>query len=222
MKNILNKAVWLIIASPAIYLAITWNKIPEKVALHFDLKGNPDRYGNKSELITMVLILIVTNIIVYLVVTNIYRVDPKKYAVENKHRLTKIAFAVAVFVSAVIFMLIYSSSNENIKLSIGLVFAGTGFLFAVIGNYLPNLKPNYFAGLRLPWTLENPDNWKKTHAMAGKLWFAGGLFLGVVCLFTPPLPSIIIFFTVLMIIVIIPCVFSYRLYKQQKMPGTTN
>ena len=94
--------------------------------------------------------------------------------------------------------------------------SGTGLLFAVIGNYLPNLKPNYFAGLRLPWTLENADNWRKTHALAGKLWFAGGLFLAAICLFLPTVIAIITFFVVMTVITIIPCVYSYRLYKAQK------
>ena len=101
----------------------------------------------------------------------------------------------------------------------GLIFSGVGLLFAVIGNYMPNLKPNYFAGLRLPWTLENEDNWRKTHRLAGKLFFSGGLILAIICLFTSPIASIIIFFAGTMIITIIPCVYSYKLYKRQKIKG---
>ena len=98
----------------------------------------------------------------------------------------------------------------------GLILAGVGLLFAIIGNYLPNLRPNYFAGLRLPWTLENPENWKKTHALAGKLWFAGGLLLAVICLLMPDKIALIFFFVVTAIIIIIPCIYSYRLFKKQK------
>ncbi len=78
MNSILKKIVWLVMAAPAVYLALVWNKLPERVAMHFDLKGNPDRFGNKSELITMILILAVVNAVVYLILTNIYRIDPKK------------------------------------------------------------------------------------------------------------------------------------------------
>lgn len=216
MNSLLKKFIWPIMAIPAVYLAIVWNKLPEKVAVHFDLKGNPDRFGNKSELLVTTILLVAMNVLVYLIVTNIYRIDPKKYASDNKDRLMKIAFAVVLFMSGILCMIIYSAQMGNINFSTGIIFSGMGLLFAVIGNYLPNLKPNYFAGLRLPWTLENEDNWRKTHQLAGKLWFAGGLLLAVVCLFLPAVAAIAAFFTIMMIIVIIPCVYSYRLFKEQK------
>jgi len=215
----LKKIVWLVMAAPAVYLALVWNKLPERVAVHFDLKGNPDRFGNKSELITTILIIAVVNALVYLLLTNIYRIDPKKYAAENRGRLFKIAFATVVLLSAIMCLIIYSGSMGNIKFGTGLIFSGTGLFFAIIGNYLPNLKPNYFAGLRLPWTLENEENWRKTHLLAGKLWFAGGLLLAVVCLFLPPVASMVVFFTVMITITLIPCIYSYRLFLQQKTSG---
>ncbi len=219
MKLIIQRIIWLIMATPAAYLAIVWNKLPEKVAMHFDLRGNPDRYGNKSELITLTIVLIVVNAVLYLILTNIYRIDPKKYAAENKERLQSIAMAVSVFMAGILFLVIYSSLRGSIIISIGLIFAGVGLLFAIIGNYMPNLKPNYFAGLRLPWTLENEENWRKTHRLAGKLFFSGGLLLAIICLFTPPIASIVVFITGTMIITIIPCVYSYKMYKRKKLSG---
>lgn len=216
MNSILKKLIWPVIAIPGAYLAWMWNKMPEKVALHFDITGNPDRFGNKSALLVSAIILIAVNIFVFFLLTNIYRIDPKKYAAENKDRLVRIAFAVALFLSGILCLIIYSSVSGGSRFDTKLIFAGTGLLFVVIGNYLPNLKPNYFAGLRLPWTLENEDNWRKTHQLAGKLWFAGGLFLAVICLFLPPVAAIAVFFTVMIVITVIPCVYSFRLYKKMK------
>ncbi len=212
----LKRIVWVIILIPAAYLAISWNNLPETVAMHFDLKGNPDRFGRKNELITMSIILIVMNAIVYLILTNIYRIDPKRYAAENKSRLYRIGFAVSVFMSGVLCLIIYSGTHGNIKFSTRLILAGIGLLFAFIGNYMHNIKPNYFAGFRLPWTLENEDNWRKTHLLGGKLWFVGGLVIAVICLILPPVASMVAFFTIMFVVVIIPAIYSYRLYKKQK------
>jgi uncharacterized membrane protein len=217
MKSIRKKIVWLIIAAPAVYLAIIWNKLPETIAIHFDLKGNPDRFGNKKELLVMVGIIMIVNILVYLLLVNIHRFDPKKHAIDNRERIAKIAFAVALFMSATFCLILYSSLVGSIKFSVGIIFSVTGLLFAVIGNYMPSMKPNYFAGFRLPWTLENAENWKKTHQLGGKLWFAGGLLIAVTCLFLPSLPAMIVFFSVMLVIVVIPFVYSYRLFKKQKM-----
>ena len=164
----------------------------------------------------MIGILSALNIGVYFLLCNIYRIDPKKYAIENRDRLRRIAFAISVFLAAVLCLLIYSSNHGNIKFTTRLILAGVGLLFAFIGNYMHNIKPNYFAGLRLPWTLENEENWRKTHLMAGKLWFGGGLLIAVLCLLFPFTVAIASFFAVMLLLIIIPCVYSYRLYKKQK------
>lgn len=222
MDKFFRKIVWLVIILPAVYLAIVWNKLPEKVAMHFDLKGNVDRFGSKNELIIMSSVMILMNAVVYLILTNIYRIDPKRYAAENKGRLYRIAFAVCVFISAVLCLIIYSSTQGNIKFSTRLILSGIGLLFAFIGNYMHNLKPNYFAGFRLPWTLENEDNWRKTHLLGGKVWFVGGLVIAVICLLLPPVASMVAFFAIMLVMVFIPAIYSYRLYKKEKSSRSTN
>lgn len=221
MDRLLKRIVWLIILVPVVYLAIIWKKIPEQVALHFDLSGKPDRFGNKNELLTMTAILTVMSAVIYLILTNIYRIDPKKYAVENKGRLHRLAFGVVVFMSALLCLILYSSSQGNIRFNTSFILAAVGLLFAFIGNYMHNIKPNYFAGFRLPWTLENEENWKRTHALAGKLWFAGGIFLAVICLFLPAKIGFIVFFSTMMVLTIIPAIFSFRFYQKTKRANKT-
>ena len=217
MDAFLKRFIWVIMVAPAVYLAVVWNRLPEKVAMHYSgLSGLPDRYGNKTGLLGVSALLLGMTILVYLLLTNIYRIDPKKYAADNKDRLRRIAYAVVIFLAGIHLLIIHSAGTGSMKFSMNYVLAATGLLFAVIGNYLPHLKQNYFAGLRIPWTLENAENWRRTHVLAGKLWFAGGLILAVLCLFLPALPAIIVFFTVMIIITVIPLVYSYRIFQQQK------
>ena len=216
MDTFLKRIVWLVMIIPIVYLAIVWNSLPEKIAMQFNLNGDVRRWGSKKELIILTVILTVVSALAYLLVTNIYRIDPKKNAVENKSRLARMAFAISVFLAGVICMIIYNAISGSLKPNMGFIFAGIGLLFAFIGNYMHNIKPNYFAGLRLPWTLANEDNWKKTHALAGKLWFAGGLSIAVICMLVPVKIAIVVFIAVILIISIIPFVFSYRLYQKQK------
>ncbi len=216
MDRVLKNIVWLILVIPAIYLAMVWQKMPEQVAMHFDWNGKPDRIGNRTEMLWLIGILMVTNLGVYLLLTNIYRIDPKKFAIDNKTRMQRMAFGVVVFFSAVTCMIIYSTSRNDLHFSISFVLAATGLLFAFMGNYMHNIKPNYFAGFRLPWTLENEENWKKTHALGGKLWFGGGLIIAVTCLFLPAKIAMIFFFVMMSVLTVIPIVYSYRLFAKQK------
>jgi len=216
MDAFLKRIVWLIIIIPAAYLAFVWKGLPEKVAMHFDLKGNVDRLGSKNELITMVILLTCMNAVVYLLLSNVYRIDPKRYAAENKGRLQRIGFGVCVLLSTILCLIIYSSDHGNLSFKTNFILSGVGILFAFIGNYMHNIKPNYFAGFRLPWTLENEENWRKTHLLGGKLCFMGGIFIAVICLVLPTVAALAVFFSVMITITVIPVVYSYRLYKKQK------
>ncbi len=216
MNKYFKILIWPIAATPLIYLLVTWNSLPEKVAMHFDWQGHPDRYGNKNELLLMVAILALVSIGLFFLLSNIYRIDPKKYAAENKDRLLRMAFVISIFMAALSCFIIYSSAKEGFELGIRYVFAGVGLLLCFIGNYMHTIRPNYFAGIRVPWTLNNEDNWRKTHLLAGRLWFAGGIVIAVVCLLLPDTVSMIVFSIMMMVLVIIPVVYSYRLYKAAK------
>jgi uncharacterized membrane protein len=214
MNKYFKILIWPIAVIPAIYLLVIWKSLPEKIAMHFDLQGHPDRYGSKNELLVMTGILSLMSIVIYFLLSNIYKIDPKKYAAENKDKLQRMGFAVSVFISALACFIIYSTAKGSIEFGMHYIFAGVGLLFSLMGNYMHTIKPNYFAGLRVPWTLNNEDNWRKTHLLAGKLWFAGGLLMAVLCLLLPDKVSMILFFIITVILVIVPVVYSYRLYKK--------
>ena len=216
MKKIVTTLVWLIFLVPGIYLLAIWQKLPAKVPMHFNLKGEVDRYGSPNELLMLVTIISIVNIAVYLLLANTHRIDPKRNGQDNKDRMQRMAFAISVFISAVLCAIIYVTFHQPTSLPLGFIFAGVGLLFSFIGNYMHNIKPNYFAGFRIPWTLENEDNWRKTHLLGGKLFFAGGLLIAIICPLLPTVMSFIVFAVITIIMLIIPFVYSFRLYKKQK------
>ena len=165
----------------------------------------------------MILVLSLTalNAVVYLIITNIYKIDPKKYATKNKDRMQRMGFSLSLYLSAVWIMLIYEIAHNNVSMTMKFVFIAMGLLFALIGNNMYNLQPNYFAGIRVPWTLENGDNWKKTHHLAGRLWFFGGVFFAGFVLFLSNEWAGYVGFAILAVLVIIPIFYSYNLYTKQ-------
>ena len=97
----------------------------------------------------------------------------------------------------------------------GFIFAIIGLLFTFLGNYFKTLKPNYFIGIRTPWTLENEEVWKKTHLLGGKMWFVGGLLMAMTFVLPEPL-NLYAFLGITAIISIIPIVYSYLEFKKLK------
>jgi uncharacterized membrane protein len=61
-----------------------------------------------------------------------------------------------------------------------------GLFIAFMGNYLATVRPNYFVGIRTPWTLESPVVWEQTHRLAGRLFFGAGLLVTLGALVAPP------------------------------------
>ena len=215
MNTVLRRLVWIIIIVPAIYLLMIWKQIPQTVPMHFDIKGNVDSYGTRNDLLKLVLGLTILNAVVYLILTNIYKIDPKKYAALNKDRLQRIAFYVSLYLAAIWVALIYQIVHNDVSHMMKFVFIAMGLLFALLGNNMYNIKPNYFAGLRLPWTLENEDNWRKTHQLAGRLWFFGGLSFAILVFLLNEQWAVYIGAATLAILILIPVFYSYNLYKTQ-------
>lgn len=101
------------------------------------------------------------------------RADPKKQNISEKmvQLILWICPAVSLFAGLSIYL---SALGFAINVSrLGMVFVG--LIFIVIGNYLPKCRHNYTVGIRLPWTLDNEDNWNHTHRFAGYVWIIAGV-----------------------------------------------
>lgn len=219
-KNSWLTLIIIIIALvPLAYLAIIWNSIPQTIAMHYDAHMHPDRMGSKTELWIPTSIIAVISIFVFFLLNNIRRIDPKRYGDNQSSTFNKIAAVIVVFIAALNIMIIVSTIKGTFVMQ-RFMFPMLGLLFAVIGNYMNNIKPNYFAGIRLPWTLSDDDNWRQTHHLASKIWFIGGLFLTVISLLLPFKVMLPVFMSVVVVMVIIPAVFSYRLFKEKQRRST--
>lgn len=60
-----------------------------------------------------------------------------------------------------------------------------GAMLLGLGNYLPKTQANRVAGVRLPWTLQDPANWTITHRWAGWLTMLGGAVAILAAVFIP-------------------------------------
>ncbi|HBX66163.1 MAG TPA: hypothetical protein DEG32_08385, partial [Balneolaceae bacterium] len=94
-----------------------------------------------------------------------------------------------------------------------------GILFIGFGNYMNSVKPNYFIGLRTPWTLESPIVWKKTHRLGSKIWMVGGIIIVVSKLVFSEGVNAIIFGISIAIMVLVPLIYSYTEFKKLESKG---
>ena len=63
-------------------------------------------------------------------------------------------------------------------------------MFVLIGNLLPKTKPNPYVGIRVPWTLNHPEVWYKTHRIGGMVMTVWGVIGVMIAVFvSSPLVS---------------------------------
>jgi uncharacterized membrane protein len=176
------------------------------------MKGEADHWGDRSSIFLGPGIMAVASLFVFFILTNIKKIDPKKYNLKDESIYNTFALITSAFLSLVSMIIVYASTNNAI--SIGkLLLPALGLFFSVIGWILPKVGQNYFAGIRLPWTLENEDNWNETHKVAGKVWGIGGLLQAIGTLIVPDIYGFYIFIICIIIMVAVPIIFSYRMFK---------
>ena len=222
MKNPILKHSFYTLLSllPLIYLALIWNTIPKTIPTHFSIHG-PNHYGDKSMLLMSVVLIAVVTIFCYFLMQFISKVDPKRSGKPTAPVFNKLAIGITLFLLVINFMTILACAKgyQLTKAVLCLV----GLLFAFMGNVMHNIKPNYFAGIRIPWTLNSDFNWRKTHQLAGKIWFIAGLCFTIVGLTLPQYMTSLNIRLFVGIMVVVPIAYSFILYRKEKSnPDITN
>ena len=207
--------IFLILIIPVVYTASIYSTLPETIPLHFGIDGKADGFGNKSKIWFIVILLTVVSAGVYLLIANLPKIDPKKTAGQSPELYQKIAVVIIIFLCALNIVMVYSAVSGSITIN-KLMLPLLGLMFTVLGNYMHSIKPNYFVGFRTPWTLENEDNWRKTHQLVGKLWVPGGILITLATLLLPAKAGFIVFICMISVITIIPGIYSYRYFKNHK------
>ena len=210
MKIKINKKLVLftsiLILLPSLVGCVFWNQLPEEIPTHFNLLGQADGYNHKMSAIfgLPTLMLLMHWLLLFLMIK-----DPKSSNISSKIQL--LIYWIIPFVSCLTMISIFGESLGYSMVSGLIAQIFMGIVMIVIGNYLPKTHRNYIIGIRLPWTLENDENWRKTHRLAGKIWVLGGLLLFLNSFVQ--LYVYWVFFLTLFFVVIIPSVYSYQLSK---------
>lgn len=207
-----------IVLTPFVYLAIIWDSLPQRVPIHWNYKGEIDNWGDKFSLILMLLLL---PVLMYVLMTFIPRIDPKNRISLMGGKFYQLKFFLVLFMSLVALLIVYTTKERSVN-NPNLVFALLGVLLIIFGNYFKVIQPNYFIGIRTPWTLENNEVWKATHVFAGKIWVIGGflLILGGLVL-NNVFGKVLVF--IIVVLALIPVVYSFIKFKQiQKRDRQSN
>ena len=147
----------IVILLPMFFGLALWNRLPERMPTHFDFSGTADNYsGRPFAVIGLPLFILAMQLFCAVML----RADPKKQNISEKmaQLVLWVCPAVSLFAGLSIYL---SALGFAINVSrFGMVFVG---------------RHNYTVGIRLPWTLDDEDNWNHTHRFAGYVWIIAGV-----------------------------------------------
>ena len=197
--------LFLLAALPVLYLLFNWSSVPEKVPIHFELNGDPNDYGSK-------LIYVFLPLGIYFLMLILPMIDPRKSNYEI-FSLTyyKLRIVLGLFFGLIDTVIIYNVLHGSEKLGL-FVPIFVFLLLTLLGNYMGTVRQNYFIGIKVPWTLNNAEVWTRTHRMAGRLWFWGGI-AGVFALIIFKDPFFVLL-PILGILILVPIIYSYIIYQK--------
>lgn len=205
----------LLVSIPFAYAAYLFPSLPYRIPTHFNASGQVDAWGHKSTIFLLPSIMGGTSIFVYFILINSKKLDPKRYEKTDDGILKNFALYTVLFLTVLSMVILYAISHVGIKID-KLLLPLLGLAFGLFGIYMPKLKQNYFAGLRLPWTLDSESNWNATHAFAGKVWTVGGFLQFILGLILDGGIMFPLFISLVILMVLLPSVYSYLFFKKEK------
>jgi len=207
-KTIKELFIGCITVAPLVYYSYLWSSLPATIPIHFDAYGNPNNYGSRGYIAITLFFLTIG---LYLFLRYVPKIDPKNNFPVFQNTFFKLRLIITLLFSIICFIIIYSVKHE--KTNTSLIFVIISFLISIIGNYMGNIRQNYFIGIRTPWTLDNELIWKRTHYLTGRLWFFAGIAMGVLMIVLSPEYRAVTFTGGIILLAIYPLVYSFIKYQ---------
>lgn len=175
--NYLKYVPWLGAAAMWAVAAQMWDRVPAELPVHWNFSGQPDRWGGRAEALLLLPGVVTVALAAFSVLP---RIDPGR-ANWDQMRGAWAGFQVAF---VVLLGAIYAATLGTFDMATMMPRLLGAFLI-VLGALMGKVRPNFFFGVRTPWTLTSKRAWIRTHRVGGFAYIAVGI-LGIVLGFVAP------------------------------------
>lgn len=189
-------------------------RLPDDALLpvHWNIAGEADRFAGKWEAL-----LLLPGVVagVSLLLYFLPALEPKRRGLERSQGLYLASWIGVLFVLGLAYVAVLGVAVGRPLAVPQLLMGGMGVLFLLIGNQLGKSRRMFMVGIRTPWTLANEEVWIRTHRLGGWLMVGAGLVLLALAAGGAPtsitLPA---FAAAIALIVIVPTVYSFLLWRR--------
>lgn len=170
---------------PIAFGVIVWDKLPEKIAIHWGTSGEADGFAGRPVAVFALPLVVLAIHWLCVLVTSLDRKNKGKNE-KAQSLVLWICPVLSLFLNGITYL---AAFKKDINTTVFVLFF-IGALFVVMGNYMPKVTQNRTIGIKIKWTLQNEGNWNATHRFAGKIFVAGGVLVMIAAFLPTPYPSI--------------------------------
>jgi len=184
-------------------------QMPERMASHWNAKGQVDSYMAKSLALFLMPVISVILAVLFLLIP---KIDPLKENIKKFRKYFDIFIVlILLFLFYIYLLTIIWNSGVEFNMTYAMI-PPMVVLFYYIGILVENAKRNWFIGIRTPWTLSSEKVWDETHKMGGKLFKTAALVGLLGFLFT----KYAIYFVILPVLAVAVYTVIYSYLRYQK------
>src|SRR5262245_7942663 len=164
----------LLIVATLIVTLIFYPDLPSRIPMHWNWRGQVNRYGDKWEIFLMPAAMVV----VVLLFAAMPWLSPRRFEVDTFRSTYLYVMLLALAFMAYIHALhLWAAFSKPLDMNRALL--GASFLLLILfGNVLSRVRRNFFIGVRTP---SSAKVWDATHRFAAKAFVVAGL-LGLLSL----------------------------------------
>jgi uncharacterized membrane protein len=163
--------VWVLLTIIAVS-GMLWPFLPDRVVTHWNAAGIADGWSSRT---TAILIGPGAIAALTLVFQLLPRIDPRRANYPRFHDVYwLVANTFVLFVAVLHLAVLGAAAGARIDV-LKVLAAALAVLMIVLGNFFGRIQPNWFMGIRTPWTLDHPEVWRKTHRVAAWLLVLAGV-----------------------------------------------
>jgi uncharacterized membrane protein len=208
-----NRWIGIIVGAVTLAAAIwAYPQLPPRMPTHWNFHGEADGYSGRfvGAFVMPLAILALAGIAHVLP-----RIDPKGKNYPKFHDTYWLLInGILIFMGVMCLAVLGNAIGAPVPIQRVMPIA-LGFLFIVIGNYLGRVQPNWFLGIRTPWTLSSDTVWRKTHRLGAWVFvIAGLLFMGSA--FVPGGRGAVPLAVIVIGLVLVPVLYSLYLWMRER------
>ena len=198
----------LIVAAVALSI-FYYPQLPEKMATHWGASGEPNGYSSRLWGACMLPLFMA---LIWMILRAIPHIDPRK---ANYEKFAGMYDALVILILAFLLLMhvvvLMGATGTQIRME-RVLMPSVGIFIAIMGLLIPRVHPNWFVGIRTPWTLTSDLSWERTHRIGGPLFVMLGVLM-IASSFLAPEVAIWILVAAALAIVIFLFAYSYQVWK---------